>query len=310
MRDVGAIVAEWVVLHKPRDLLCTSSDEAGRRTVVDAVPGGRDRRLLPVGRLDRDSTGLLLLTNDNAWINKLTHPKHGHTKTYVVDVAGRVSVATAQQLSAGILLDGERRPTAPADITMLGPSAATIRGAPTATTRLSITLTEGRNRQLRRMFDAVGHPVARLHRVAFAGLSLGTLGRGEWRPLTAAEVDRVKKGVDSSSSSSSPSSAFTAKTGAQRRGGGLRGAPPSRRGGGGDGGGAGAGAEARTPAGRSPVAAAASRPHDEYRSAAEAALARGAAAAARTARRAANAPRAGRAGGAGEGGSVGGRGGQ
>lgn len=192
---------------------------------------------------------------------------------------------------------------------MLGPSAATIRGAPTATTRLSITLTEGRNRQLRRMFDAVGHPVARLHRVAFAGLSLGTLGRGEWRPLTAAEVDRVKKGVDSSSSSSSPSSAFTAKTGAQRRGGGLRGPPPSRRGGGGDGGGAGAGAEARTPAGRSPVAAAASHPRDEYRSAAEAALARGAAAAARTARRAAKAPRAGRAGGAGGGGSVGGRGG-
>ncbi|OSX68389.1 hypothetical protein BU14_2888s0001, partial [Porphyra umbilicalis] len=78
---------------------------------------------------------------------------------------------------------------------MLGPSSATIRGTPTATTRLSITLTEGRNRQLRRMFDAVGHPVARLHRVSFGGLTLGTLGRGEWRPLTGVEVDRLKAAV-------------------------------------------------------------------------------------------------------------------
>jgi len=170
---------------------------------------------------------------------------------------------------------------------MLGPSSATIRGTPTLTTRLSITLTEGRNRQLRRMFDAVGHPVARLHRVSFGGLTLGTLGRGEWRPLTAAEVARLKAGVGEPARqrhpgadrgrggggggprrAAPPSGADPAAGGggarrAPARGGGVRGRADAAGGGGGGGGGGG---------------------RDEYARAAEAALARGAARKRRTER--------------------------
>ncbi len=174
-----APVAQTVVyaLHKPRGVLSTARDTHGRPTVVDLV--GAPGRVYPVGRLDADSTGLILLTDDGELADRLTHPRYGVGKTYVATV-GRPPVGERElrALREGVRLDDGR--TAPARVRRLAPD------------RLELVLREGRKRQVRRMCEAVGHPVVALERVAFGPLRLGGLAPGAWRRLTPAEVERLR----------------------------------------------------------------------------------------------------------------------
>lgn len=160
-------------LHKPAGVVSTAQDTHGRRTVVDLVPGGR--RLYPVGRLDADTTGLILLTNDGELANRLTHPRYEVPKTYRATVGGPpVSERALRALRNGVRLDDGA--TAPARVRRLDPRT------------LEITIHEGRKRQVRRMCEAVGHPVERLQRVRFGPLALGDLPAGRARRLSPAEV--------------------------------------------------------------------------------------------------------------------------
>ena len=166
------------LLHKPAGVVSTARDTHGRRTVVDLVPGGA--RLYPVGRLDVDSTGLILLTNDGELAELMTHPRHEVPKTYEAKVAGApVREAALRSLRSGVDLDDGR--TAPARARRLAPDV------------VELTIHEGRNRQVKRMLDAVGHRVRALRRVRFGPLSLGDLEPGRARRLTAAEVERLRK---------------------------------------------------------------------------------------------------------------------
>ncbi len=174
----------YVLLNKPADVVTTVRDTHGRRTVIDLV--GADRRLFPVGRLDADTTGLLLLTNDGDLAARLMHPRHGVEKTYEATVRGSVSAETAAQLAAGVELDGRR--TAPARVRVLRASGRT--------SVVEIVLHEGRKRQVRRMCEAVGHHVISLHRPAYAGLRLGALAAGASRPLEAAEIELLRSAAE------------------------------------------------------------------------------------------------------------------
>jgi 23S rRNA pseudouridine2605 synthase len=162
----------YVLLNKPAGVVTTARDPQGRPTVVDLVP--QDPRVVPVGRLDADTTGALLLTNDGPLAHRLAHPRYGVEKTYVADVEGEPTDATLRMLADGIELDDGR--TAPARIRRVAP------------TKIELVIHEGRNRQVRRMLDAVGHPVTHLHRSAYAGVTLDGLDPGEWRALDASEV--------------------------------------------------------------------------------------------------------------------------
>jgi 23S rRNA pseudouridine2605 synthase len=170
----------YVLLHKPAEVVTTVRDTHGRRTVIDLV--GADRRLFPVGRLDADTTGLLLLTNDGELAARLMHPRHGVEKTYEATVVGAVTAETAAQLAAGVDLDGKR--TAPARVRILRASGRQ--------SVVEIVLHEGRKRQVRRMCEAVGHHVLGLHRSAYAGIRLGTLPAGASRPLRPAELELLR----------------------------------------------------------------------------------------------------------------------
>ena len=166
--------------HKPAGEVTTARDPEGRRCVLDHF---RDYpvRLYPVGRLDYDSEGLLLLTNDGALTERLLHPSHQVDKTYLARVTGKVSPETLRMLRQGVPLD--ERKTAPAK--------ARIVKEETFATVVLVTIHEGRNRQVRRMFEAAGHQVLQLRRVRFGPLELGGLRRGQWRDLTAEEVRRL-----------------------------------------------------------------------------------------------------------------------
>ena len=166
----------YLMLNKPRGYVTTLSDERGRLTAAELV-ADCGVRVYPVGRLDLESEGLLLFTNDGAWAQRILHPSHEVEKTYEVTVAGEVEDAAAR-LAALRSLDGE--PIAPARVRMLR------KGKETA--ELSITIHEGKNRQIRRMCAAVGLHVKRLRRVREHTLSLGALPEGSWRELTADEV--------------------------------------------------------------------------------------------------------------------------
>lgn len=175
----------YVLLHKPAGVVTTASDPQGRQTAVDLLPSSlRDERVFPVGRLDLESEGLLLLTNDGAFALRLTHPRYEQEKEYHALVRGRPTAEALEPLRRGLLLPGETRPTAPAE-------ARLLRTAPQGTSWLSITLHEGRKRQVRRMLAAVGHPVLRLIRVRVGALRLGDLPPGQWRLLSAAEVEKL-----------------------------------------------------------------------------------------------------------------------
>ena len=176
-RPDGAQRLRHVLLNKPRGTITTARDPEGRPTVVDLVGG--DIRVVPVGRLDRDTTGVLLLTNDGPLAHRLAHPRYGVEKTYVAGVEGEPDDRVIGALAEGVELDDG--PTAPARVQRLGPS------------RLELVLHEGRNRQVRRMLEAVGHPVVKLRRARYAGLGPGRLRPGEWRDLTPGEVARLRR---------------------------------------------------------------------------------------------------------------------
>jgi pseudouridine synthase len=166
----------YVLLHKPAGIVTTARDPQGRPTVVGLV--GHERRIVPVGRLDADTTGALLLTNDGPLAHHLAHPRYEVDKVYEVEVEGAPDADGLRRLAEGVDLEGGR--TAPAQVRRLGRS------------RLELTLHEGRKHQVKRMCEAVGHPVRRLHRRAYAGLSVDDLAPGEWRELTPEEVRRLR----------------------------------------------------------------------------------------------------------------------
>jgi pseudouridine synthase len=173
----------YVLLHKPAGVVTTARDPQGRRTVVDLVP--TTPRVVPVGRLDADTTGALLLTNDGDLAHRLAHPRYGVPKVYDAYVVGRPTEAELARLRDGIELDDGV--TAPASVRVLEEGAAS--------SCLEVTLHEGRKHQIKRMCEAVGHPVRGLHRRGYAGLDLAGLEPGQWRELTPAEVAALKSAV-------------------------------------------------------------------------------------------------------------------
>lgn len=172
----------YVLLNKPVGFVTTVSDDKGRDTVMELV-SDIPVRIYPVGRLDYDTEGLLLMTNDGDLTYRITHPKNNVEKTYVAEVTGNISMNTLVALRNGVYLDGVR--TAPAKVEVIG---ATRYG-----TKLEITIHEGKNRQVRRMFESVGCIVKRLKRTKEAGLILGHVPLGHWRKLTESEVNMLKK---------------------------------------------------------------------------------------------------------------------
>jgi 23S rRNA pseudouridine2605 synthase len=177
--DGAEVVPEplvYVLLHKPSGVVTTARDPQGRPTVVGLV--GHERRIVPVGRLDADTTGVLLLTNDGELANRLMHPRYEVDKVYEAEVEGAPDDAALARLEAGVELDDGR--TAPARVRRLGAA------------RLELTIHEGKKHQVKRMLQAVGHPVRRLHRSSYAGLGVEGLGPGEWRALSRAEVERLR----------------------------------------------------------------------------------------------------------------------
>lgn len=172
----------YLMLHKPRGYVTTLSDERGRPTVAQLVAGCGER-VYPVGRLDYDSEGLLLLTNDGDLAARLTHPSHEVDKTYLARVTGQLSEEEIHRLRAGVVLDDGFR-TSPAKVNVIR--------VETFASAVLITIHEGHNRQVRRMMEAVGHKVLLLRRVKFGPIDLRGLARGEWRDLTDAEVRALK----------------------------------------------------------------------------------------------------------------------
>lgn len=174
-----------ILLYKPRGVVSTSSDPEGRRTVQDyfrEIP----ERLYNVGRLDLNSEGLLLMTNDGALANRLTHPRYGVEKTYYAVCDGKLTASEAARLTNGIEL--EDGVTAPARVDA-------VRTTQCGDTSFLITIHEGRNRQIRRMLEAVGHRTLRLKRERFGPLSLGTLAPGEWRKLSDEEIKKLENAL-------------------------------------------------------------------------------------------------------------------
>jgi pseudouridine synthase len=170
----------YIALHKPRGVVTTTADERGRKSVIDLLPASL-RHLKPVGRLDMNSEGLLILTNDGEFALRLTHPRHHLPKLYAVRVRGQVSDRHVRQLASGVQLED--------GITL--PAEVTVTERNKTYTDLQITLKEGRNRQIRRMFAYLGYPVQRLVRLAIGGLQLGHTAAGTWRYLTSQEVSAL-----------------------------------------------------------------------------------------------------------------------
>jgi 23S rRNA pseudouridine2605 synthase len=173
---VGVEAREVWAVNKPRGVVSTAREPGGRRAVVELVDS--EARLYPVGRLDADSTGLLLLTNDGELANRLTHPRYEVAKTYVVELRRPPSEADLRRLADGVALDDG--PTAPAELRRLGER------------EVEVTLREGRNRQVRRMAEAVGNEVTALRRVRFGPVALGDLPEGAARRLSADEVAALR----------------------------------------------------------------------------------------------------------------------
>jgi 23S rRNA pseudouridine2605 synthase len=175
-REVAKQRLACLLLHKPAGVVTTARDPQGRPTVVELVP--RAPRVVPVGRLDADTTGALLLTNDGLLAQRLAHPRYGVEKVYLAEVEGDPDEDALRRLRDGVELEDGR--TAPARARRLG------RG------RVELVLHEGRKHQVKRMLAAVGHPVVRLHRSAYAGLTLEGLEPGAWRELEPDEVERLR----------------------------------------------------------------------------------------------------------------------
>lgn len=182
-RVKAAARLRYILLYKPTGFVTTRSDPQRRRTVMDLLPGVREY-VYPVGRLDYDSEGLLLLTNDGDLAARLTHPRHGVARTYEARVAGMPDRAALERLRNGIPLDGHR--TLPADAVLLNEGRRDRDGV------LRLTIREGRNRQVRRMCEAVGHPVQQLKRTKIGTVGDRKLKPGDWRELTPQEIAALK----------------------------------------------------------------------------------------------------------------------
>ncbi|MCL2840409.1 MAG: rRNA pseudouridine synthase [Defluviitaleaceae bacterium] len=172
----------YVMLHKPEGVVTTVTDPFDRPTVMEfltEILEEKHTRLFPVGRLDYDTSGLLLLTNDGDWTNILTHPRHKVSKTYIAIVQGTPSPQALDTFRNGVEIDG--KPTAHCAIEIISQGSQS---------KVRITIKEGRNRQVRKMCEAINHPVITLKRVAVGRLQLGDLPRGKWRYLTKGEVEQ------------------------------------------------------------------------------------------------------------------------
>lgn len=179
----------YVLFNKPRGLVVTKSDERGRNTIFDLLRGRVSERLVPVGRLDVESEGLLLLTDDGALVHKLTHPSGGCRKEYDVKVSGVPTPAQIAKLARGVTLeDGVK--TAPAEIELV--ETTPEKGGVGGNAWLKVILGEGRSRQIRRMFSLVGHPVSKLRRVAIGPVRDARLKLGQFRDLRDGEVAALK----------------------------------------------------------------------------------------------------------------------
>lgn len=174
----------YIMLNKPKGCVCTVSDDKGRKTIFDYVDI-KDQRLYPIGRLDYDTEGLILLTNDGALAHKLTHPSHEIPKTYIAKVEGTVGETDLATLRNGITLDGIQLHRSKIKLLETENEGAI--------SRFEVTIYEGRNRQVRRMFESIGKEVVFLKRAAVGDLRLGGLGRGLYRYLTEKEIDSLKK---------------------------------------------------------------------------------------------------------------------
>lgn len=172
----------YIILNKPVGYVTTVDDEKNRPTVMDLVEDIKDR-IYPVGRLDMDSSGLLLLTNDGIITNKLTHPSNEIEKVYLVEVEGIPSEDSLNRFRKGLIIDG--RKTWPAEVELTNKSSDK--------SLLKVTIHEGRNRQVRKMCSAIGHPVKRLKRIEIGAIKLGNLNTGEWRYLTKSEKKYLKE---------------------------------------------------------------------------------------------------------------------
>ncbi|MBB5172952.1 pseudouridine synthase [Texcoconibacillus texcoconensis] len=172
---------EYYVLYKPTGVISAASDDRGRKVVTDYI--GTDKRIYPIGRLDSDTSGLILLTNDGEFANQLMHPSYRIPKTYIAKVKGLPLNQELKQLERGVKLDGKK--TAPAKVKRIKSNRKK------GTTVIEITIHEGRNRQVRRMFDAIGYPVDKLKRERYGMITLKGLNAGEARELTPKEVKQL-----------------------------------------------------------------------------------------------------------------------
>lgn len=170
----------YIMLNKPKGCVCTVHDEKGRKTVLDFVK--LKERVFPVGRLDYDTEGLLLLTNDGELANTVTHPKNMVKKVYSVRVEGEPTEAELKRLRAGVEYNGVK----------YGAAQVSVLGVENNETKLEITVTEGKNHEIKNMIESLGRRVAFLKRTAIGGLRLGGLSRGEWRYLSVKEVEHLK----------------------------------------------------------------------------------------------------------------------
>jgi 23S rRNA pseudouridine2605 synthase len=181
-RDAEPIV---IALHKPRGYVTTRSDPEGRKTIYDLLTD-LPQRVVPVGRLDLATSGLLLLTNDTQLANWLTDPRHEIPRVYLVTVKGRVTADHVSILERGVRHGGEQ----------LRAASAELRKASGKESHLTITLTEGRNREVRRLLETIGHPVTRLRRVQFGGIGIGDLPPGAWRRIGGEELRAAWPGYE------------------------------------------------------------------------------------------------------------------
>ncbi len=174
----------YILLNKPKGFVTTLDDPQGRPIVINLIKS-KDARLFPVGRLDLDTEGALILTNDGDFAQRVQHPSYEVTKTYEALVAGTPDAGDLRSLEKGILLDG--KPTAPASLQILQTAQRT--------TLLQITIHEGRKRQVKMMFRAINHPVLHLKRIAYGNLSLGNLRQGSYRSLTPKDLKKIFKNI-------------------------------------------------------------------------------------------------------------------
>lgn len=171
----------YIMLNKPSGYVTTASDEMGRKTVLDLISDINDR-LYPIGRLDKDTEGLLLLTNDGDFAYEVAHPKHNVEKVYHAFVSGVPGKIALSKLENGVIIDGIKTKKAVVDVIEIGKNSSVV----------EIKIHEGRNRQVRKMLEAVGHKVIALQRVAVGRITLGNLPLGKWRHLTEAEIKILK----------------------------------------------------------------------------------------------------------------------